>query len=298
VKYFVAPGEDRQLDDTSRPRLRGSFIQLSEGTTHYELTGPENGEVVVMAPGLTIPLFYWDDAAERLHARGFRTLTYSAYGRGYSDRMHGCYDEELFVRQLTDLIEAVDLRQPMHLVGTSMGALIAMAYACRHTDAVATLTLIGPAGLETPPSAQRLVMGSDLVTTVVARLIGRCVFEQHLGHNVSDPEQASILAAMVHDSYRYEGSIYAFFSTLQNFPLFDRSELYRNTGELGIPTLLMWGRDDHVTPIAALDTARQLLQPREYHVIDCGHMAPFERPGDVTDKLAGFAATYPDRLEK
>jgi pimeloyl-ACP methyl ester carboxylesterase len=297
VRFLVAPGEDRRLDK-SRLGLRGSFIELSDGITHYELTGPERGELVVMTPGLTIPLFYWDDLVARLHACGLRTLTYSAYGRGYSDRVPGRYDEALFVRQLAELVEALGLDERMHLVGTSMGALIAMAYLCQDRSAAATLTLVGPAGLEKPSTAQRLLTHSDLLTTVVAQLVGRCVFEQHLGHNVSDPQQASKLAAMVHDSYRCEGSIYAFFSTLQNFPLFERTELYRDAGSLGVPTLLMWGRDDHVTPIAALETAREMLHPRECHVIDCGHMASFERPAQVADKLATFTATYTDRLEK
>jgi pimeloyl-ACP methyl ester carboxylesterase len=296
VKFFVAPGEDRRLDK-SRPGLRGNFIELSDGITHYELTGPERGELVVMAPGLTIPLFYWDDLVARLHACGLRTLTYSAYGRGYSDRVPGRYDEALFVRQLTELVEAHGLDERMHLVGTSMGALIAMAYLCQDPGAAATLTLAGPAGLGKPSTAQRLLTRSDLLTTVVAQLVGRRVFEQHLGHNVSDPQQAANLAEMVHDSYRCEGSIYAFFSTLQNFPLFERTELYRQAGSLGVPTLLMWGRNDHVTPISALETAREMLDPNECHVMDCGHMAAFERPAQVADKLATFTATYSDRLE-
>jgi pimeloyl-ACP methyl ester carboxylesterase len=297
MKFFVAPGEDRRLDNKSRLGLRGNFIELSDGVTHYELTGPEHGELVVMAPGLTIPLFYWDDAVARLHARGLRTLTYSAYGRGYSDRVHGGYDETLFVRQLTDLAEALGVDQPVHLVGTSMGALIALTYVCQAPHVAATLALIGPAGLEKSAGAQQLLMRSDLLTTVVAQVMGRCVFERHLGHNVSDPQQASDLAAMVHDSYRCEGSIYAFFSTLQNFPLFERTELYRHARTLGVPTLLMWGRDDRVTPIAALETARETLHPRACHVIGCGHMAPFERPDEVADNLAHFVANNTDRLE-
>jgi hypothetical protein len=56
MKYFVAAGEDRRLDAATRGRLRGSYIQLSDGITHYELTGPDGGDVVVLAGGLTILL--------------------------------------------------------------------------------------------------------------------------------------------------------------------------------------------------------------------------------------------------
>ena len=134
MKYFVAAGEDRRLDAATRRSLRGSYIRLSDGVTHYELTGPDGGDVAVLAGGLTIPLFYWDELAAELHNRGLRTLAYSGYGRGYSDRIVARYDQALFVRQLSELIEHLELRAPRHVVGTSMGALIAMAYVSQHVD--------------------------------------------------------------------------------------------------------------------------------------------------------------------
>ena len=293
MKYFVAAGEDRRLDAATRDRLRGSYIQLSDGITHYELTGPDDGDVVVLAGGLTIPLFYWDELAAELHARGLRTLAYSGYGRGYSDRVVARYDEALFVRQLRELIEHLDLPASSHVVGTSMGALIAMAYVGQHVGSAATLTLVGPAGLSRQPVTQKLLLGNNIAAGVIAKRFGRRVLEQHLGHNVADANRAAALAAMIGDASRYEGSIYAFFETLQHFPLFDRAELYRHTGTLHLPTQLIWGREDHVTPISSLGQVSELLQPSQCHVIDdCGHMAPFERPLVVADQLATFYDTF------
>jgi pimeloyl-ACP methyl ester carboxylesterase len=101
---------------------------------------------------------------------------------------------------------------------------------------------------------------------------------------------------MIGDAYQYEGSLYAFFDTLQHFGLFDRAELYRRTGALTVPTMLMWGTEDRVTPIDGLDQVRALLKPRQCYVVDdCGHMVPFERPALVADKLAAFAAPSTDR---
>ncbi|MEQ0565229.1 alpha/beta fold hydrolase [Amycolatopsis sp. NEAU-NG30] len=297
MKYFVASDEDRRLDPETRRALRGSFVTLSDGVTHYELTGPETGELAVLVGGLTIPLSYWDGVAARLHARGLRTLAYSAYGRGYSDRIRGRYDETLFVRQLAELTSALDLTAPRHVVGTSMGALVAMAHANLSPETVATLSIVGPAGLARRPLAQRL-LGNDVVGGFIARRFGRGLLEDHLGHNVRDPGRAEELAAMVLDAYRCEGSLHAFFQTLQDFPLYERQDLFRRTGSLGLPVLLVWGDDDQVTPITHLDTVHDLLRPRQTHVItDCGHMAPFERPDDVGDLLASFTVPHPDRLE-
>jgi pimeloyl-ACP methyl ester carboxylesterase len=293
MKYFVAAGEGRRLDATTRRSLRGSYIQLSDGVTHYELTGPDGGDIVVLAGGLTIPLFYWDELAAELHTRGLRTLAYSGYGRGYSDRVVARYDQTLFVRQLRELIERLEVPVPCHVVGTSMGALVAMAYVSNHVASTATLTLVGPAGLSRQPVIQKLLLGNDFTASVVAKHLGRRILQQHLGHNVADPERAAELGVMVGDAYRYEGSIYAFFQTLKHFGLFDRAELYRQTGTLPVPIQLIWGSEDHVTPISSLDQVRKLLQPSQCHIIhDCGHMAPFERPAVVADQLATFYDTF------
>ena len=297
MKYFVASDEDRRLDAATRRTLRGSFVSLSDGVTHYELTGPENGELAVLVGGITIPLSYWDSLVARLHARGMRTLTCSAYGRGYSDRVRGRYDTALFVRQLGELTSALDLTPPWHVAGTSMGALVAMSYANLNPATVATLTVLGPAGIGKPALPQRLLR-NDVLAGFVARRFGRGLLEEHLGREIRDPDLSAELVAMVRDAYRYEGSLYAFFQTVHDFPLYERQELFRRTGELGIPVLLVWGDDDQVTPISHLDTVRELLRPRQMHVItQCGHMAPYERPDDVGDLLASFAVPHPERLE-
>lgn len=207
---------------------------MSDGVTHYELAGPDVGDVVVLTGGLTIPLFYWDELAAELHARGLRTLAYSGYGRGYSDRVVARYDDALFVRQLRELVEHLDL-PAAHVVGTSMGALIAMAYAGQNVGSTATLTLVGPAGHSRRPVVQKLLLGNDTAAGVIAKRFGRRFLEQHLGHNVADAHRAAALAAMIGDAARYEGSIYALFETLQHFPLFDRAELYRRAGTLRLP---------------------------------------------------------------
>ncbi|MFD4599857.1 alpha/beta fold hydrolase [Streptomyces sp. NPDC058464] len=300
MKYFVASGEDRRLTAGSRKALRGSFVELSDGVTHYELTGPEGGDVVVMVGALTIPLFYWDRLVAELHARGLRTMAFSAYGRGYSDRVRARYDEKLFVRQLADLTDRLGLTaRPLHLVGTSMGALVSMEYAARYRSSVSTLTIVGPAGLTKPkPTSPNRLLRSDLLAGFVARRRGLQLLQGHLGHNVRDPELGAKLTEMVLDGFRFEGSLYAVFDTLQHLPVAGRDDLFRRTGELGIPTLLLWGDEDNVTPLVHFDTARALLKPQQHHVItECGHMAPFERPRDVADRIAPFVAARTERLD-
>jgi pimeloyl-ACP methyl ester carboxylesterase len=290
IRYFVARGETARLGDATRATLRGSFVGLSDGVTHYELTGPDDGELIVLIPGITIPLFYWDGLADRLHANGFRTLAFSAYGRGYSDRVRATYDESLFVGQLDQLIDALGLGGPRHIVGTSMGALVALASVLSDPSSVRTLTLIGPAGLSNRPPALIRRSGGGALTALLGRYLGRRGLLEHLSHNVSDQRDATALREIVTDAYRYEGSMYSLFSTVIDFPLTDRRSLYRDVARHQLPTLLLWGENDRVTPIASLPEARALLGKDTANTVipHSGHMAPFEHPAAVSELLADF----------
>jgi hypothetical protein len=55
------------------------------------------------------------------------------------------------------------------------------------------------------------------------------------------------------------------------------------------------GTHDQVTRITSLDTARQLLRAKQILVLDCGHMAPCERPADVAAHLVAFIDSHPER---
>lgn len=296
MRFFTTKDEDLRSTTAARQSLRGDFASLPGGVTHFEFTGPADGEVVLLVPGLTVPLFYWDETVPHFHRNGFRTLAFSAYGRGYSERVVGRYDERMFVRQLRELVQHLGIRSSVHLVGTSMGALIALAFAAEAPWSVRTLTVLGPAGLSTSTARQQRLLRIDPLAKVVAKTAGRRILLGHLEHNVSDPALVPQLTRMIAECYRYEGSMYSFFSTLQNYPLSGREELFRLVGALRIPTLLAWGTEDRVTPISGLDSATALLQPRTVEVLDgCGHMAPFERPQDTADLLTSFFDSRHDR---
>jgi pimeloyl-ACP methyl ester carboxylesterase len=290
IRYFVARGETARLDDATRATLRGSFVRLADGVTHYELGGPDDGELIVLIPGITIPLFYWDGVADRLHATGFRTLAFSAYGRGYSDRVRATYDESRFVGQLEQLLDALGLAGPRHIIGTSMGALVAMAAVLSDPSSASTLTLIGPAGLSNRPPALIRRSGGGVLTALLGRYLGRRGLLGHLSHNVSDERDAAALREMVTDAYGYEGSMYALFSTVIDFPLTDRRSLYRDVARHQVPTLLLWGEHDQVTPIASLPEAAALLGEHTASAVipHSGHMAPLEQPAAVAELLNDF----------
>lgn len=288
MRYFIARGETTRLGPSTRDGRRGSFAVLSDGVTHFELAGPEQGPAVVFVPGLTIPLDFWDGVVDVLHERGLRTLTYSAYGRGASDRVRGRYGRELFVRQLADLIRHVGLGAH-HLVASSMGALIALGYAGSPGVSTASLALSGPAGLSAARNPISLLPERGPLLPLLGKHLLRRNLLRHLAHNVQTEEDAARLRRLVLDGFQYEGSMFALTSTLKQFPLTGQDPLFDSARRTLPPTMLVWGGNDRVTPPTGFSRAGELLRPvRAEYLADCGHMASFERPVEFADLLTTF----------
>lgn len=91
--------EKKVLTTAERKNIDGKFIKLSQGITHYQLEGPENGEVVILVHGFSVPYYIWDGTYEFLVKNGYKVLRYDMYGRGYSDRPVTVYNKNLYNTQ-------------------------------------------------------------------------------------------------------------------------------------------------------------------------------------------------------
>jgi pimeloyl-ACP methyl ester carboxylesterase len=108
------------------------------------LEGPDDGKVVILAHGGTVPIWTWDKQVHALNDAGFRVLSYDKYGRGYSDRPDVTYDQELYKRQLLELVDKLALTEPFDLIGLSLGGGTAVNFTARYPDRVRKLVMISP----------------------------------------------------------------------------------------------------------------------------------------------------------
>ena len=99
--------ETQELTQSIRNTLGGTFSEITDGYTHYQMKG--EGECVVLVHGMTTPFFVWDPTFEFLVKHGFKVLRYDLFGRGYSDRVNQEYNAELFDRQLYELLKVLEL---------------------------------------------------------------------------------------------------------------------------------------------------------------------------------------------
>src|SRR6185436_10669309 len=143
---FSYRDETKELNDLTRKNLSGSFIQLPDGVTHYELSNPDKENTVILVHGFSVPYFIYDPTFEFLTQAGFRVVRYDLFGRGFSDRPDTRYNIDLFVRQLGDLLDALRFTRRVSLVGLSTGGPITAAFTALHPERVNKLVLIDPIG--------------------------------------------------------------------------------------------------------------------------------------------------------
>lgn len=284
--YHVLDPEENDLTDAERKRLGGTYIQLSDGVTHYRLDGPDNGNVVVLVHGGTVPLWTWDKQARALIDAGFRVLSYDKYGRGYSDRPDVTYDQELYRRQLLELADRLSLTESFDVVGLSLGGGTAVNFTARHSERVRKLVLISPLVNDFKVSG---ILRIPIVGEFMARLVGTRTmvhrFESLL-ENVPDAQEYTRLFV---EQTTYKGFQRSVLSMLRNDAVGDYRNAYRSIGGQERDVMLIWGTRDTEITRGMIEAIRSLLPALRFEPIEgVGHGVVFQKPDTVNDLLLSF----------
>jgi pimeloyl-ACP methyl ester carboxylesterase len=275
LSYWWCGLAELPLDDQARAKAPGKFVGLPDGKVHYRWDGPADGPVVVMVHGFSLPSCNWDHNVPALTAAGFHVLSLDNYGRGWSDRPDHDNDIGLFDRELLGTLDALGLKDPIRLVGVSMGGAISTVFVARHPERVSQLVLIAPAGEPTPlPLAARIARWPVLGDWVM-RVLGKRVAEKNALGLVDTPELKAGVLSCIEQSLAYRGGIESLLSTLRYYPLDGLAQIYEDAGKAKIPTLLLWGDADTTVPydgaakvVAAMPSARLVTFPGGGHGIN------------------------------
>ena len=287
VFYQQTNPEKGPLDEAARLAGGGRYLSLSDGTTHYDLAGPEDGQRVVLVHGFSVPYYIWDSTTTALAGAGFRVARYDTYGRGFSDRPDIEYRLDLFTRQLGDLLDSLGWTGPVDLMGLSAGGPIVASFAGRYPSRVRSVVFVDPAaGPAGPlPSLFRLPVFGGLLWQVMA--VPSMADNQT--SDFVDPARWPDWADRYRVQMRYRGFGRALRSTLLARATVSTDTLYARFGTLGVRSLLIWGKEDQTVPIEYAETLRKGIPALEYHPVDgAGHLPHMERTDVVNPLLIGF----------
>ncbi|KAH7648130.1 secreted of the alpha beta hydrolase superfamily [Cryptosporidium bovis] len=143
-------------------RTLDGFINLKSGRTHFSITQNfESVKKIVLIHGLRSNFsgyFRWRDI---LVSNGYQVLLYDLIGHGKSDwKLKGYFTPRRFANQLHELLSAFDFidddyngsnlnGKKVVVLGTSLGALVALKYTNMYFKTVEKLVLMCPPGLFT-----------------------------------------------------------------------------------------------------------------------------------------------------
>lgn len=116
------------------------FVHTTDGLRiRYAVLGPRDGEPVLLIQGLGTDSRGWARQRRAL-ARRHRVITFDNRGVGRSDKPLDGYDVERMALDAVEVLDALEI-DDTHVMGASMGGIIAQVVAVRYPERVRSLVL-------------------------------------------------------------------------------------------------------------------------------------------------------------
>ena len=213
-----------------------------------------SGQPVVFSHGWPLSAEAFEDQMFFLASNGFRCIAHDRRGHGRSDQPWQGNDLDTYADDLASLVEALDLRNAIH-VGHSTGGGEVTRYIGRHgTSRVAKAVLIGaipPLMLKTDrnPAGTPIEVFDGLRASVQA---DRSQFWEDLslpfyGYNRPNAK----ISEGVRKAFWRQGMLAGFPAAYFCIKAFSETDLTQDLARFDVPTLILHGDDDQIVPIVA-----------------------------------------------
>jgi pimeloyl-ACP methyl ester carboxylesterase len=279
---------------TTDPRATDRYVQAGAVRTRYRTSGA-SGLPVVMLHGIGRTLEDWSLSLPALGAQ-HRAFALDTVGFGLSDKPDGPYTMPALAQHVREVMDALGLERAA-LVGSSLGGAVALEFAVTHPSRVAALALVGSAGF-----GREVTLGLRLSTVpwlgewlTKPSLAGaeRVLHEVFRDQSLVTPERVQRDFSLALEP----GAQAAFLKVSRALGTFGgvradwREAITARLSGLNVPTLVAWGQQDKILPVAHLERARRLLPRARTHVFDpCGHFPQLEVPEAFNALLLEFLA--------
>lgn len=121
----------------------GSMIELGNGRVEYEVK--QGGDVVVLFDaGSLSGMAGWDEIWADLPTE-ITAIRFSRLGEGKSESCSGQRTASDNVKEVEQLLAALNIQKPIVYVGHSLGGVTARHYAAKHPDKVTSMLMVDPA---------------------------------------------------------------------------------------------------------------------------------------------------------
>jgi len=269
---------------SSRPPSRRSPAQRIENRNisvlglkmHYLESG--EGPTVVLLHGLGGAAGSWRETMATL-AQKRRVIAPDLIGFGASEKPAVDYSTTTLADFLDRFLSALALER-VSVAGHATGARVACLLALAHPSRVDRLVLVSGSGHK-PNMDDELQRAINFNTLSQARRLLELLHFDDSTH-VTDAAAEEMFSRRLRSGTGYT------ISRIQES--YRRTEGYADDlSPIKAPTLIVWGRDDELSPVAGAEKAHRQIKGSTVVVLErCGHLPMVEAPEMLTRLLADF----------
>ncbi|MDP9101186.1 MAG: alpha/beta hydrolase [Actinomycetota bacterium] len=266
-----------------------TFVTVDDGTQLYwEESG--SGAPLLLIQGLGWSADMWHALVPMLEC-SYRVIRYDGRGIGRSQVPAGPYSIERMADDAVSVLEAAGVQQA-HVLGVSLGGIVAQEVALRHADRVTTLILgcTHPGGAETvwpepevldSLKARAAMPFEEAVKASIAYAYAQGtppeIIQADLDRRLALPTSPEGYTAQLTGGLGYQGTL-------------------PRLKALGVPALVFTGDADLlVPPVNSITLADAIPDGRLVMVPGAGHVVFSERPAEVAQAILGFLADVESR---
>jgi pimeloyl-ACP methyl ester carboxylesterase len=261
-------------------------VQVNGSRLYYEMLG-QGDPLVLISGGGSLDRRMWDDQFQHF-ARSYQVIRYDVRGLGNSGIPRKPYSPS---EDLYRLLELMNISSA-HIVGLSLGARLAIDFTLEHPDRVRTLIAASP-GISGYSDDNQLIESLQTLATV-AREDG---IEEALMIVLSNPylpQQKAVKERMRQILLDNPQVFYLGFPTVTLMKSLDPPALGR-LSEIGIPTLVIAGSEDHESIRNIADSlVQQIPTARKVLIAGAHHMVNMEKPVEFNQAVLDFLSDPTD----
>lgn len=255
---------------------------------YYETAG--QGEPVLLLHGLGSCVEDWALQMPAL-AQRYRVIVADMRGHGRSDKPRGPYTVTMMAADVLGLLDGLGIKST-HIIGLSMGGMIAFQLAVDHPDRVRSMVIVnsGPALVAQTPGEklkiqQRLLLAQLFGPARTGRFLSRRLFPK--------PDQEYMRAQLIERWAKNDKDAYlAAMRALIGWSVLDR------VGFIRCPVMVIAGDRDY-TPLEVKRKYVALIPSARLEVIeDSGHATPIDQTDKFNACVLDFISGIADRMNE
>ncbi|HEY6481702.1 MAG TPA: alpha/beta fold hydrolase [Streptosporangiaceae bacterium] len=257
-------------------------VTIDDRIVHYRLEG-SGDETIVLVNGLADDLETWAFQMDDFLAAGYRVLRFDNRGVGGSAKPAGPYSSRMLADDAKSLVDHLGITD-FHLMGVSMGGMIAQEYALAYGSDLRSVTFGCTYAAPGPFCSRMFSMWADLAPVLGVPFVMRDV--TLWAFTVPFFEQREAELAEFETAMRYlDQPVHAYLAQLA---VIQEHDTTARLGEITTPALVLAGAEDILIPVELSRRLHEGVAGSEFATTPGGHACLWEHPAPFNEAFLAF----------